>query len=247
MILRTHQHVRLRVGRDGRIEGGDRALARTLRDAGAMLSPLCAHPRGGAHQAVADLGCYFGVHAGTGALDPDLPDRLREHAVVEFAYAKPPVAPPVAATPDDLRAGQGYLGPPPEGIGARDAWERPGGTGRGVRLIDVEGDWRFTHQDLGRRGALVGGRPAGDVARRNHGTNVLGMLLGVHDERGVDGICPETPCAPSPTSPRIAGAARGRSPTPPAPCAPATCCWSRCNARARARRSPATARTATCR
>ena len=60
-----------------------------------------------------------------------------------------------------------------------------------MRLIDVEGDWRFTHQDLGRRSALAGGRPEGDVTRRNHGTNVLGMLLGVHDARGVDGICPE--------------------------------------------------------
>ncbi len=60
-----------------------------------------------------------------------------------------------------------------------------------MRIIDVEGDWRFTHQDLGARSALAGGSPAGDVERRNHGTNVLGMLIGVHDARGVDGICPE--------------------------------------------------------
>jgi hypothetical protein len=194
LILRTHQHVRLRIGRGGRIEGGGGdSLARTLLAAGATLSPLCARPRGGDHQAVADIGCYFGVHAGPAGLDPDLPDRLREHAVVEFAYDKPPIALPTApGAADDLRGGQGYLGPAPDGIGARAAWERPGGTGRGVRLIDVEGDWRFTHQDLGRRGALAGGRPEGDVSRRNHGTNVLGMLLGVHDERGVDGICPET-------------------------------------------------------
>ena len=97
MILRTHQHVRLRVGRRGRIEGdGGDSLARTLRAAGATLSPLCARPRGGAHQAVADLGCYFGVHAAADGLDPDLTDRLREHAVVEFAYDKPPVALPTA-------------------------------------------------------------------------------------------------------------------------------------------------------
>jgi hypothetical protein len=192
LILRTHQHVTLHVDRRGRIEGeGGDALARTLRAAGATLSPLCARPRGGARQAVADLGCYFGVHAGPSGLDPNLPDLLREHDAVEFAYDKPPVALP--AVPDDLRGGQGYLGPSRDGgIGARAAWDRPGGTGLGVRLIDVEGDWRFTHQDLGRRSVLAGGRPEGDVTRRNHGTNVLGMLLGVHDERGVDGICPET-------------------------------------------------------
>ena len=98
MILRTHQHVRLRLGRGGRIEGdGGDSLARTLLAAGATLSPLCARRRGGDHQAVADLGCYFGVHAGPAGLDPDLPDRLREHAVVEFAYDKPAVAKAVSA------------------------------------------------------------------------------------------------------------------------------------------------------
>ncbi len=194
MILRTHQHVTLHVDRRGRIEGeGGDALARTLRAAGATLSPLCARPRGGARQAVADLGCYFGVHAGPSGLDPNLPDLLREHDVVEFAYDKPPVAlPTVPSAPDDLRGGQGYLEAPPGGIGARQAWEREGGMGAGVRLIDVEGDWRFSHQDLGRRFSLAGGRPEGDVTRRNHGTNVLGLLLGLHDQRGVDGICPDT-------------------------------------------------------
>lgn len=193
MILRTHQHVRLRVGRRGRIEGdgGDR-LERLLRESGATVSPLCARPRGGAHQAVADLGCYFVVHAAGGAPDPALADHLREHDLVEFAYPKPPVALPSTSAADDLRGGQGYLEDAPGGIGARSAWKRPGGTGAGVRLIDVEGDWRFTHQDLGLRTTLLGGRAgAGDVTGRNHGTNVLGMLLGVHDDRGVDGICPE--------------------------------------------------------
>jgi Subtilase family len=193
LIIRTHQHVRLRVGSRGRIRGdGGDSLARMLRAAGASLSPLCARPRGGEHQAVADIGCYFVVHAGGRAPDPELADDLREHALVEFAYPKPPVALPSAPAADDLRGGQGYLDAPPGGIGARQAWERPGGRGTGVRLIDVEGDWRFSHQDLGRRFALAGGWPEGDVTRRNHGTNVLGMLLGVHDERGVDGICPDT-------------------------------------------------------
>jgi subtilisin family serine protease len=193
LILRTHQHVRLRVGPRGRIEGGGgETLERTLRDAGVMLSPLCAHPRGGAHQAVADLGCYFVVHAGGRAPDPVVADLLREQSLVEFAYPKLPVALPSAPAADDLRGGQGYLDHAPGGIGARAAWERPGGRGAGVRLIDVEAGWRFTHQDLGRHGVLAGGRPTDDVTGRNHGTNVLGMLLGVHDDRGVDGICPET-------------------------------------------------------
>ena len=130
MILRTHQHVTLHVDRRGRIEGeGGDALARTLRAAGATLSPLCARPRGGARQAVADLGCYFGVHAGPSGLDPNLPDLLREHDVVEFAYDKPPVALPTApGAPDDLRGGQGYLGPPRTGASA----PAPRGSGPGA-------------------------------------------------------------------------------------------------------------------
>src|SRR5829696_7286580 len=162
-----------------------------LRESGVTLSPLCARPRRAAFQAVADLGCYFVVHAGGRAPDPALADRLREHDLVEFAYPKTPVALPSGTAAGDLRGGQGYLDAPSAGIGARQAWERPGGRGDGVRLVDVEGDWRFSHQDLGRRFWLVGGRPQGDVTRRNHGTNVIGMLLGVHDERGVDVICPD--------------------------------------------------------
>jgi hypothetical protein len=192
LILRTHQHVRLRVGHRGRIEGdGGERLERMLRESGVTLSPLCARPRRAASQAVADLGCYFVVHAGGHAPDRALADRLREHDLVEFAYAKPPVRLPSAPSGDfDLRKGQRYLDDAPAGIGARSVWSRPGGRGAGVRLIDVEADWRLTHQDL-RQAWPLGGRPWGDLADRNHGTNVLGMLIGVHDERGVDGICPD--------------------------------------------------------
>jgi len=110
LILRTHQHVRLRVGPRGRIEGdGGDSLARMLRSSGVTVSPLCARPRGGARQAVADLGCYFVVHAASGETDPALADTLREHDLVEFAYPKPPVALPSAPAGDDLRGGQGYL------------------------------------------------------------------------------------------------------------------------------------------
>src|SRR5688500_5439680 len=103
-----------------------------LRAAGVTLSPLCAHPRRAAHQAVARLGCYFVVHAGGRAPDPEIADHLREHELVEFAYPKPPVALPSAPAADDLRGGQGYLEDAPGGIGARRAWERPGGRGAGV-------------------------------------------------------------------------------------------------------------------
>ncbi len=193
LVVRTHQHSGVWVGARGRIEGDDGSLHAALD--GARLSPMAGEPpsrlarRPAGRRAVADVACYFGVHA-PGDAD-DLAARLREHDLVEFAYVKPPIAPPSASDAgDDLRPRQGYLDDPPEGIGAAAAWERPGGRGEGVRLIDIEGEWRFTHEDL-RRGRLAGGHPGGDVARRNHGTNVLGMLGALHNGRGISGICPE--------------------------------------------------------
>lgn len=71
-----------------------------------------------------------------------------------------------------------YLDPPPGGIDARWAWQQNGGRGRDIRIIDVEGDWRFTHEDLlTNQGGVLGGDTNGfapDVSWRNHGTAVLG-------------------------------------------------------------------------
>ena len=54
-------------------------------------------------------------------------------------------APPV--TPD-FTSRQAYLDPAPTGIDARYAWTIPGGSGGGVRVIDCEWAWSFTHEDL---------------------------------------------------------------------------------------------------
>ena len=192
LVVRTYQDSGVWVGRRGRIEGDRGRLSRAL--GAARLAPLAGEPparlaRRRAGRAGADVACYFDVHDPAGA--DDLADRLREHELIEFAYVKPPIALPSAVTDSgDLRPNQGYLDDPPGGIGAASAWERPGGRGAGVRLIDVESSWRFTHEDLA-RGGLAGGRPADDVERRNHGTNVLGMLAARHDGRGVHGICPD--------------------------------------------------------
>ena len=193
LVVRTHQDSGVWVGRRGRIEGDDGSLHRAL--GGALLSPMAGEPpsrlaRRRAGRAGADVACYFAV-PDPGDAD-GLADRLREHDLVEFAYVKPPIALPgaAAAQTHDLRPNQGYLDDPPRGIGAAAAWKRTGGRGDGVRLIDVEGSWRLTHEDLP-RGGLAGGRPTDDVERRNHGTNVLGMLAAVHDGRGISGICPD--------------------------------------------------------
>jgi hypothetical protein len=215
VILRTYQDAGVWIGRGGSLEGHrSTQLERVLRDVGATLAPIASEPPGrlarrpGGRRAKGDLACYFEVHAPRDELPPELADRLREAADVEFAYTKPPIAlpalppsavgdPPVRGPeppgpPDDLRPRQGYLDAPPHGIGAAAAWERPGGMGAGVRIVDVEGEWRFTHEDFAvAPDRLAGGAPDGTVENRNHGTNVLGMLGALHNGRGVSGICPD--------------------------------------------------------
>lgn len=98
-------------------------------------------------------------------------------------------APP--ATPD-FTARQAYLGAAPAGIDAQYGWTQPGGGGVGVRIIDIEGEWRFTHEDLVQnQGGLVAGAPANDLGWRNHGTAVIGEFGGDRNPVGVTGICPD--------------------------------------------------------
>ena len=55
-------------------------------------------------------------------------------------------------------ARQTYLDAAPGGIGAVGARTRPGGRGQGVRIIDLEGAWRFSHEDmLQNQGGVIGG------------------------------------------------------------------------------------------
>lgn len=92
-------------------------------------------------------------------------------------------APP--ASPD-FTARQGYLNAAPAGIDARYAWTQRGGRGAGVRVVDCEWGWRFTHEDLtvGQGGVVVGtGSPSTD-----HGTAVLGEISGDLNTYGIAGI-----------------------------------------------------------
>ena len=98
-------------------------------------------------------------------------------------------APP--ATPD-FTARQIYLQPAPAGIDAVFAWTQPGGSGAGVRIIDIEGEWRFTHEDLTvNQGGVVGGTQPNDLGWRNHGTAVIGEFGGDRNGMGITGICPD--------------------------------------------------------
>lgn len=137
---------------------------------------------------------------------------LRKADGVAAAYVKPPVAPAAmsegfptsslnamsarneaapSVTPD-FSPSQGYLDAPPNGVNARWAWPQPGGGGDGVRVIDVEGAWRVTHEDLLENSlGLLAGSHHTSAKWRNHGTAVWGALGGDRGDKGVTGISPE--------------------------------------------------------
>jgi hypothetical protein len=152
-----------------------------------------------------DLSVYYKVDAPDERLD-DLAGQLRQLETVSAAYVKPPATlprltnlmqPPLAEEPPavtpDFTTRQGYLDPAPGGVDARYAWTVPGGGGAGVRIVDVEGAWRFTHEDLSQnQGGVVSGTPSSDLAWRNHGTAVAGVFSGDRNEFGVTGIAPDS-------------------------------------------------------
>src|SRR5207237_5728701 len=125
-------------------------------------------------------------------------EKLRRVPEVEAAYVKPKGEPPELndmqpsaeqppATTPDFTARQIYLNSAPAGIDARYAWRFRGGRGAGMRIIDCEWNWRFTHEDLVQlQGGVVVGTAGSDD---NHGTAVLGEFSGDVNNFGITGIC----------------------------------------------------------
>jgi len=197
-------------GRRRRADAGARALERLLERHGATLAPLFGPSGARLARAAGALGQPMTRFHRVRVPEEDperlaeLARRLRSLPDVAGAYVKPPSEPaalrrlvlprPAAAPPvtPDFSARQGYLERAPGGIDARFAWRRPGGDGAGVHLVDVEGDFRFTHEDLlAGQGGLVAGTPPDSVSLRNHGTAVLGVIGGDRNGHGVTGIAPE--------------------------------------------------------
>jgi len=98
----------------------------------------------------------------------------------------PPQAPPLPPTPD-FAGQQGYLYASPSGVNAQAVWGYPGGRGALVRLLDIEGAWLWTHEDL-KSPFFTAGTPIEDPSWRNHGTAVMGEMVGQSNGFGVAGI-----------------------------------------------------------
>jgi hypothetical protein len=159
------------------------------------------------------LDLYYRVSAPEERLD-ELAERLAALPMFDGAYVKPAPQPAsevlealeqelvpqnlnemtasdmVEPATIDLTSRQRYLGPAPEGIDAFYAWTYRGGRGRNVRVIDCEGAWRFTHEDLRQNQGGVIGQQTSSLGWRNHGTAVVGVIGGDQNTIGITGIAP---------------------------------------------------------
>jgi hypothetical protein len=213
VVAQPGSGLRARRGEIDSVEGVDvTPLAELLASEGVTLRPLFGASEGRLRAETDSLAAstdievpntslYYRVEAPDDRLE-DLAARFRAQDVVEAAYIKPrPALPqilnameprgeePPISTPD-FTARQGYLNSAPSGIDARYAWTQTGGHGAGVGIIDIEGAWRFTHEDLRRnQGGVVGGTESADLDERNHGTAVVGVFGGDRNAFGVTGIC----------------------------------------------------------
>ena len=90
----------------------------------------------------------------------------------------------------DFSPDQGYLADAPLGVGALAMRAQDGATGTGVTIIDVEGGWLWTHEDLPAATHELGSQ-VDALSWRNHGTAVVSEMRGQDNGFGVTGIVPD--------------------------------------------------------
>ena len=142
---------------------------------------------------LADFNNYFSIEVSGPSEAEQLVNELNQLDEVEIAYAEPVPVPAGDITPTtpDMVDSQVYLAPAPEGIDAFYAHTITGGDGAGIKIVDIEGDWQFDHEDLESAidghigGTLLGGSWV------DHGTAVIGCLIAGDNGYGVTGIVPE--------------------------------------------------------
>jgi hypothetical protein len=162
-------------------------------------------------QQLADLNLYYEVPLLPGTTAGRVAEQvaaLNALESVEVAYAEPPSEPAmvnfgmdaalrallaasdISPTTPLYESSQGYLNAAPGGIDAKYAWTVTGGKGLNVKVVDIEGAWRTTHEDMPALFTQLGTQVT-DVGWRNHGTAVLGEIVGVANAYGVTGIAPQ--------------------------------------------------------
>jgi hypothetical protein len=147
------------------------------------------------NEELADLNLYYYVFLDNGRVEDGeaMIDNLNASEIVEVAYPQPIFHLAQAPSTPDLTSEQTYLDaasvttPTSNGLDSRYAWTLAGGKGDGEQIMDIEFDFRDGHEDL--PGLFNrSGWPDGQLASRNHGAAVLGVLAGIENSYGITGM-----------------------------------------------------------
>lgn len=121
-------------------------------------------------------------------------NELNALEVIEIAHPAP-ICEPAALRGDilplpspDFTSQQDYLYSTPVGLDAPSAWATAGGRGDNMKFIDVELGWVMDHEDFDVSKHFYQGGAALDPAYYDHGTAVMGEVVGMVNGSGVDGF-----------------------------------------------------------
>lgn len=139
-----------------------------------------------------DMSLYYKVIIKAGSTPDEklrLLNRINALDVVEIAYFQPIPALPLAPTPN-WQSSENYLEAAPTGINAYYGWTVAGGKGEGVRVVDIEGNWVESHEDLhgGTDHFHIAGAKILSSTWYHHGTAVLGEIAADSNSFGTTGI-----------------------------------------------------------
>jgi len=189
----------LDAGRDMNSLNGLLALATDLRRtfAGDRQELRARKARGEINAGVTgpDLSLWYDmrVAGGRAALARTL-NELNALDIIEIAHPAP-ICEPAAIRGDvlplptpDFTGQQDYLYSTPVGLDAPSAWANPGGRGNGMKFIDVEIGWVLDHEDFDASKHFYQGGAAMNPAYFDHGTAVVGEVVGMVNSYGVDGF-----------------------------------------------------------
>jgi hypothetical protein len=151
-----------------------------------------------------DLSLWFDVRVPGGRAEAArVLNELNASPAIEIAHPAP-IAEPAAiferrdASPSarggtpDFTGWQFYLYETPNGLDAPSAWAEEGGMGLDMQFIDVELGWTENHEDFDYAGHFFhAGGAAENAVYIDHGTAVLGEVIGAHNGFGVSGFAPD--------------------------------------------------------
>ena len=142
---------------------------------------------------LADLNSYYAIEINSVIEAETVVNQLNALSSVEIAYMEPVAIPAEDISPPtpDYIASQLYLNAAPNGIDADYAKTLAGGDGSGITIVDIEGNWQTTHEDLDKAASgFVVGEVVNSQTWLDHGTAVIGVMIGSDNGYGVTGISP---------------------------------------------------------